>query len=202
MLSKKISSIIKLYVICMFTLSLSIVKIDYCFFHLPKLHSVFFIISTMHRQIKAQRNFATKENKKSMGISEFASVVSARKAYVYPFRILRGSRPRHLTPWNPRIRNHTGIPICGSFCRNLRILHVCTPLGSYFFLARSGTRHCETAGSRWHTCKDARVDACVLKTHWDDRIYKARSTRNGISPRYVATYAFRKWFSVSSPWRW
>lgn len=81
---------------------------------------------------------------------------------------------------------------------------LCSASGASSFRARrrvssSLARSRETAGSRRQACRFtcARVGACVSRVVKTRRVgpgvYKARCTRNGISLRYVASIAFRKW---------
>lgn len=126
-------------------------------------------------------------------------------------RILWRSRPRCLShdavkSRDPKSHWHSHLRFF--FCRNLRTPYLGTSsfasLRFFFSLASArGRSTCETANSRWHTCKNARVDTYTsTRTGRDDRVYKACSTRNGISPRYVATYAFRKWSCMILSYLW
>lgn len=132
-----------------------------------------------------------------MGTLGFASVVSAQWSLCVPvsnFTRITSSTPYAVKSQDPKSYWHSHLRFFLPQLTYPTRIHTC----SVRLLSRS-LRHstCETAGTRWHTCKDARVDTCVLKTRRDDHIYKASSTRNGISPWYVATYAFRKWSCIS-----
>lgn len=74
--------------------------------------------------------------------------------------------------------------------------YVRTPLRRFVFFPRS-LRRASTRPAKPQVADDTRVKTHVWmratrKHARHDRVYKARSTRNGISPQYVATYAFRK----------